>query len=84
MGDETRKLLKIFGVAVTDFEAEAAKLTASAAAVASKEDALALLGNANELCRELNQRWMEITKHVFAAQERLLTAVAPLARPPAT
>ena len=31
MNDETRKLLKIFGVAVTDFEAEAEKLAATAA-----------------------------------------------------
>ena len=29
MSDETRKLLKIFGVAVTDFEAEAEKLEAA-------------------------------------------------------
>ena len=28
MADETRKLLKIFGVAVTDFEVEAEKLEA--------------------------------------------------------
>jgi hypothetical protein len=28
VADETRKLLKIFGVAVTDFEAEAEKLAA--------------------------------------------------------
>ena len=31
MADETRRLLKIFGVAVTDFEAEAEKLEAAAA-----------------------------------------------------
>ena len=31
MSDETRKLLKIFGVAVTDFEAQAEKLQATAA-----------------------------------------------------
>ena len=31
MNDETRKLLKVFGVAVTDFEAEAEKLAATAA-----------------------------------------------------
>jgi hypothetical protein len=31
MADETRRLLKVFGVAVTDFEAEAEKLEAAAA-----------------------------------------------------
>ena len=34
MADETRRLLKIFGVAVTDFEAEADKLEATAAQLA--------------------------------------------------
>ena len=29
--DDTRKLLKVFGVAVTDFEAEAEKLASAAA-----------------------------------------------------
>ena len=34
MNDETRKLPKIFGVAVTDFEAEAEELAAAAAQLA--------------------------------------------------
>ena len=41
MSDETRKLLKLFGVAVTDFEAEAEKLAAAGAQLStgsSKEE----------------------------------------------
>src|SRR3712207_5157447 len=79
MADETRKLLKRFGVTVTDFEAEAERLMATAARLSeasSKEEAARLLKDAAELCRELNQRWLETTGHVFAAQERLLSACA--------
>jgi hypothetical protein len=38
MNDETRKLLKIFGVAVTDFEAEAEKLAATASQMSGGTD----------------------------------------------
>ncbi len=76
MNDETRKLLKIFGVAVTDFEAEAEKLAATAAQLSpdSGQDQVAqLLKDATELCRELNTRWLEVTQCVFALQNRLLS-----------
>ena len=82
MADETRKLLKLFGVAVTDFEAEAEKLAAAAAQLSAnsrKEEVAQLLQNAAELCRELNHRWLETTQHVMAAQERLLATCAEAA-----
>jgi hypothetical protein len=82
MADETRKLLKLFGVAVTDFEAEAEKLTAAAAqlsAGSSKEEVAQLLQDAAELCRELNHRWLETIQHVMAAQEHLLSTCAEAA-----
>ena len=82
MNDETRKLLKIFGVAVTDFEAEAEKLAATAAQLApdSGPDQVArLMKDAAELCRELNTRWLEITQRVFAVQERLLSCCSEAA-----
>jgi len=82
MGDETRRLLKVFGVAVTDFEAEAEKLAAAAGQLSresSKEDAAKLLRDATELCRELNTRWLEATQHIFAAQNRLLSCCADAA-----
>jgi hypothetical protein len=79
MNDDTRKLLKVFGVAVTDAEAEAERLAASAAqlsASAGKEDIAKLLKDGNELCRELNTRWLEITERVFAIQGRLQQQLA--------
>ena len=74
MNDDTRKLLKVFGVAVTDAEAEAERLAGTAAhlsASAGKEEVAKLLKDATDLCRELNARWLEITQRVFAIQSRL-------------
>ena len=82
MADETRKLLKIFGVAVTDFEAEAEKLEAAAAQLSAdsgKDQIAELLKDATELCRELNTRWLETTQHVFAIQNRFLARCAEAA-----
>ena len=82
MADETRKLLKIFGVAVTDFEAEAEKLEAASTqltAASGKEQIAKLLKDATELCRELNTRWLETTQHIFAIQNRLLARCADAA-----
>ena len=79
MADETRKLLKIFGVAVTDFEAEAEKLEAAAAqlpAANGKDQIAKLLKDATELSRELNTRWLETTQHIFSIQNRLLLSLA--------
>jgi len=82
MNDETRKLPKIFGVAVTDFEAEAEKLAATAAQLSpdsSKDQVAKLMKDAAEQSRELNARWLEITQRVFALQERLLSRCAETA-----
>ena len=79
MSDDTRKVLKVFGVAVTDAEAEAERLAAAAAqlsAGAGKEEAARLLKDASDLCRELNTRWLEITERVFAIQGRLQQQLA--------
>jgi hypothetical protein len=82
MNDDTRKLLKIFGVATTDAEAEAEKLIAKAQQLStnsSKEEIAALLKDGADLCRELNTRWLEITERVFAIQSRLQTQLADAA-----
>jgi hypothetical protein len=79
MNDDTRKLLKIFGVAVMDAEAEAERLAGTAAqlsASAGKEEVAKLLKDASELCQELNTRWLEITQRVFAIQSRLQQQLA--------
>lgn len=82
MNDETRKLLKVFGVAVTDSEAEAEKLMARARQLSpdsTKEDMATLLKDGADLCRELNTQWREITQHVFAIQARLQNHLAEAA-----
>jgi hypothetical protein len=82
MSDDTRKLLKVFGVAVTDSEAEAERLAGIAAQLsvnANKEAIVNLLKDANDLSRELNTRWLEITQRVFAIQNRLQTQLAETA-----
>jgi hypothetical protein len=82
MNDDTRKLLKVFGVAVTDAEAEVEKLVARAGQLqtqSSKEEVAALLKDGSELCRELNARWLEITERVFAIQSRLQGQLAEAA-----
>ena len=84
MADETRKLLKIFGVAVTDFEAESEKLQAAAdqlSADSGRDQIVKLLQDVTELCRELNSRWIETTQHIFALQNRLLSRCAEAAAP---
>ena len=80
--EDTRKLLKVFGVAVTDFEAEAEKLGMSAEqlpAGGTKEQVAKLMQDASELCRELNTRWIEVTQRVVELQNRLLTRCASAA-----
>jgi hypothetical protein len=82
MNDDTRKLLKIFGVAVTDAEAEADKLIGVAtqfSANSTKEEIAKLLKDASDLSQELNTRWLEITERVFAIQSRLQTQLAEAA-----
>ena len=65
--DETRQLLKVFGVAVMDFEAEAEKLKSAAEQLTGDTDKAEIAGhlkNVTELCRELNARWFEVTQRV--------------------
>ena len=79
MNDDTRRLLKVFGIAVTDAETEAARLGGIAsqlAAGAGKEELARLLKDAGDLCQELNTRWLEITQRVFAIQNRLQQQLA--------
>ena len=74
MNDDTRKLLKVFGVAVTDSEAEAERLAGIAAQLSAgsgKEEIAKLLRDGSDLCQELTTRWLEITQRVFVIQNRL-------------
>jgi ribosomal protein L16 Arg81 hydroxylase len=80
--DDSRKLLKIFGVAVTDSEAEAEKPVARAGQLSThstREEIAAPLKDGADLCRESNTRLLEITERVFAVQSRLQTQLAEAA-----
>ena len=82
MNDDARKLLKVFGVAVTDAEAEAERLVGTSAQLSAstgKEEVAKLLQDASNLCQELNTRWLEITQRVFAIQNRLQTHLSEAA-----
>ena len=73
--DETRQLLKVFGVAVTDCETEAEKLKSVAEQLTGDTDKTEIashLTNVSELCRELNTSWLEVTQRVFQSQNELL------------
>ena len=80
--DETRQLLKVFGVAVTDFEAEAhnlAEVTARFSSGTGKDEIAKHLKNVTELCHELNTRWFDVTQRIFTVQNELLARCADAA-----
>lgn len=69
--DPTRKLLKVFGVKVTDYEAKTDALL-ERAATAGEADQLTILKEALELTADLDHWLREITSHVLERQERVL------------
>ncbi len=76
--DETRRFLKTFGVAVTDFEEEAARLVERLQSSDGGMDALTLLKDLTELCGELNARWFEIHQRIHDLQKHLFSSVAEI------
>ena len=72
--DATRKLLKVFGVKVTDYEARTDALLERAVG-ASGEARLALLEEALELTADLDHWLREVSSHVLERQERVLTSL---------
>lgn len=73
--DPTRKLLKVFGVKVTEYEAKTDALLARwTAAPPPERDAIAR--EAAELSADLSHWLGELQTHVQARQERVLAAVA--------
>ncbi|HEX9495045.1 MAG TPA: hypothetical protein VGA38_04735 [Candidatus Limnocylindria bacterium] len=72
--DPTRKLLKVFGVKVTDYEAKTDALIARWSS-ASGPDRTAIQAEALELSADLAHGLREITSHVLERQERVLSAL---------
>ena len=71
--DPTRKLLKVFGVKVTDYEAKTDAILERLAATSSDEERTALVREAVELTADLGHWLREVQSHVVERQEAVLT-----------
>lgn len=71
--DPTRRLLRVFGVKVTDYEERTAALLERAAAATQSGEMLELTAEAIDLTVELNARLRDVTIHVLDTQARVLT-----------
>ncbi|MEE9245130.1 MAG: hypothetical protein V3U63_02915 [Gemmatimonadota bacterium] len=74
-GGDTRRLLKVFGVAVTDFEQASDQLLArvDAAGTDASGELVQTVRELFELITETNARWFAITDRMFETQRKLLT-----------
>jgi hypothetical protein len=79
--EDTRKLLRTFGVTVTNFEERSAQLLEQAKQLrqeGNSGDMLLLLKDfAGELL-DLQGRWLEITNHILSRQRRVLIDITTL------
>lgn len=73
--DPTRKLLKVFGVKVTDYESKTDALLARWA-TASPQDRSEIAREAAELSADLAHWLREVQAHVLERQERVLATVS--------
>lgn len=74
--DPTRKLLKVFGVKVTDYEAKTDAIIERYAAAGSADERAALVREAVELTADLDHWLREIQAHVLERQEQVLRRLA--------
>jgi hypothetical protein len=82
MADEdTRKLLRTFGVTVTNFEERSEQLLEQARQLRQAEDSDGMLTLLKDFAGELldlQSRWLEITNHILSRQRQVLTDIATL------
>jgi hypothetical protein len=79
--EETRKLLRTFGVTVTNFEERTAQLLEQAKQLQRSGDPEGMLTLLRDFARELldlQGHWLEITNHVLSQQRQVLTEIATL------
>lgn len=69
--DPTRKLLKVFGVKVTDYEAKTTELVARYASATGAERG-AIAAEIAELTADLDHWLREVNAHVLQRQEKVL------------
>ncbi|MFN3477069.1 MAG: hypothetical protein ACK4Z6_05890 [Candidatus Methylomirabilales bacterium] len=68
MAEDTRKLLKIFGVKVTDFEEKSREIVGKAQEAAKERGVDALLPLFEDLiilAMDLNKWWLEVTQRIL-------------------
>jgi hypothetical protein len=79
--EDTRKLLRTFGVTVTNFEERSMQLMEQAKQLRQEGNSdgmlLLLKDFAGELL-DLQSRWLEITNHILSQQRQVLTDIATL------
>lgn len=73
--DPTRKMLRVFGVKVTQYEERTAALLEQIAAAPADqpEDLLRLAAEVVDLTADMNQHLREMVGHVLNTQQRVLT-----------
>lgn len=79
--DSTRRLLKVFGVTVTEFEDASQAAVDEARELGSQGDLRGLLGVLQDLLKasqELNDKWLETTRLIFETQERACREVTQI------
>jgi hypothetical protein len=74
--DPTRKLLKVFGVKVTDYEAKSAAILERFAAASTDEERASLVREAVELTADLSHWLREVQTHVLERQEEVLSKLS--------
>jgi len=74
--DPTRKLLKVFGVKVTDYEAKTDAILERFAAARTEDERTALVREAVELTADLGHWLREVQSHVLERQEAVLTKLS--------
>ncbi|GBC75396.1 hypothetical protein HRbin06_00714 [archaeon HR06] len=75
MSLETKKLLKLFGVAVTDFEEESKRIIENLGQAKSLEEKVKLLKDTLELINEVHIRWIDVTQFLIESEKRLIFKV---------
>jgi len=79
--EDTRQLLRTFGVTVAHFEEHTAQLLEQAKQLRQAGDSDGMLMLLKDLAGELldlQRRWLDITNHTLSQQRRVLTEIATL------
>ena len=74
---DTRKLLKVFGVAVTDFEEAADALSERVKELGDDADGelVEALHELLDLVAETNEKWQLVTDHLFEFQRQVISDI---------